>query len=113
MHSSAYYLAGYAVECGLKACIAKLMKSDEFPDKEFAKDCYTHELPKMVRLGQLDQLLKSAADANTLFGNDWATTKDWNEQCRYEVKTAADAHEFFQAITNPIDGVLPWIKTYW
>jgi hypothetical protein len=23
----AYYLAGYAVECALKACIAKLMKS--------------------------------------------------------------------------------------
>ena len=33
--SGAYYLAGYAVECGLKACIAKLTKPDEFPDKNF------------------------------------------------------------------------------
>lgn len=29
--SAAYYLAGYAVECGLKACIAKLTKAEEFP----------------------------------------------------------------------------------
>lgn len=28
----AYYLAGYAVECALKACIAKLTKADDFPD---------------------------------------------------------------------------------
>jgi hypothetical protein len=30
--SAAYYLAGYAVEAALKACIAKLMKAEEFPD---------------------------------------------------------------------------------
>ena len=46
----AYYVAGYAVECGLKACIAALMKADEFPDKDFAKDCYTHNIEKLVGL---------------------------------------------------------------
>ncbi len=29
--SGAYYLAGYAVECGLKACIAKLTGLARFP----------------------------------------------------------------------------------
>ena len=33
--SGAYYLAGYAVECALKACIAKMTKSEDFPDKDF------------------------------------------------------------------------------
>jgi HEPN domain-containing protein len=28
--AAAYYLAGYAVECGLKACIAKLTKAEDF-----------------------------------------------------------------------------------
>ena len=36
----AYYLAGYAVELALKACIIKtLMATDAFPDKEFSKNC--------------------------------------------------------------------------
>jgi hypothetical protein len=34
----AYYLAGYALECGLKACIAKLMNPDDFPRERAAKD---------------------------------------------------------------------------
>jgi len=29
----AYYLAGYAVECAIKACIAKGTRRYEFPDK--------------------------------------------------------------------------------
>jgi len=35
-----YYLAGYAVELALKACIIKsLMATDAFPDREFSKNC--------------------------------------------------------------------------
>ena len=33
----AYYLAGYALECGLKACIGKLMNPDYFPRDRAAK----------------------------------------------------------------------------
>jgi hypothetical protein len=29
----AYYLAGYSVECALKACIAKHTRRHDFPDK--------------------------------------------------------------------------------
>jgi len=36
--AGAYYLAGYAVECGLKSCIiAYLMKRDEFPERRFSE----------------------------------------------------------------------------
>src|SRR6267154_1899434 len=45
--SGAYYVAGYAVECGLKACIARLTAEHDFPPKvKFVQDCYTHELLK-------------------------------------------------------------------
>lgn len=37
--SGAYYLAGYAVECGLKACIARQIGQHEFPDKELTQRC--------------------------------------------------------------------------
>ena len=46
--AGAYYLAGYAVECALKACIAKLTSAEDFPDKEFAAKCFTHNLDKLV-----------------------------------------------------------------
>ncbi len=43
----AYYLAGYAVELALKACIIKrIMATDAFPEKEFSRNCYTHDLDK-------------------------------------------------------------------
>ena len=32
-YSGAYYLAGYAVECALKACFAKNVKQYDFPEK--------------------------------------------------------------------------------
>ena len=34
LFDGAFYLAGYAVECGLKACIAKGTRRGEFPDKK-------------------------------------------------------------------------------
>jgi hypothetical protein len=51
--SGAYYLAGYAVECGLKACIAKLTNLHDFPDKELAQRCYTHKIETLVEVAGL------------------------------------------------------------
>lgn len=31
-YDGAYYLAAYAVECALKACIARQIPAEEFPD---------------------------------------------------------------------------------
>ena len=39
--SAAYYLSGYAVECAIKACIARLTRAEEFPDKSFVDKCWT------------------------------------------------------------------------
>lgn len=51
--SGAYYLAGYAVELALKACIIKmLMATDAFPKKDFSKDCYTHAIEMLVKLAK-------------------------------------------------------------
>ena len=46
----AYYLAGYAVECGLKACIAKLTNQHDFPPKPRSiHDYYSHDIEKLVK----------------------------------------------------------------
>ena len=43
---AAYYLAGYAVECALKAHIAGQFKENQIPDRAFVNDIYTHDLGK-------------------------------------------------------------------
>jgi len=35
--SGSYYLAGYSIECALKACIAKQTRKSQFPDKRRAE----------------------------------------------------------------------------
>jgi len=42
----AYYLSGYAVECALKACIAKRTREHDFPEKKLVIDSHTHDLGK-------------------------------------------------------------------
>jgi HEPN domain-containing protein len=46
----AYYLAGYSVECALKACIAKLTKVHDFPHQDSPK-AFTHRLDVLCAAG--------------------------------------------------------------
>ena len=110
--AGAYYLAGYAVECGLKVCIAKLMKSEEFPDKTFAEKCWTHDLERLVVLAGLSARDTSAA-ADAELSDNWITVKDWSEASRYLRSTKAQAVELYAAITNQKHGVIPWIRLHW
>lgn len=47
-YEGAYYLSGYAVECALKACIAKQVKKFDFPDKRLALDSHSHNLEQLL-----------------------------------------------------------------
>jgi hypothetical protein len=58
LFDGAYYLAGYAVECALKACIAKGTRRFEFPDKRRVDSSYTHDLELLMRLANLDESLQ-------------------------------------------------------
>jgi hypothetical protein len=109
----AYYLAGYAVECALKACIARGYGAEEWPEKQFVADCHTHDILKLVRLAGLEGVRKVDAAANPNLGTNWGIVKDWSEQDRYERHSLAEAQRFYEAITHATDGVLPWIKARW
>ena len=41
--SGAYYLAGYAVECALKAKIAMQFRANEIPDRSLVNKAYDHD----------------------------------------------------------------------
>src|SRR4051812_16006672 len=57
--SAAYYLTGYAVECGLKSCVLRYLDDTGyiFRDRDYLKslaDCWTHDLLKLVKIAGLD-----------------------------------------------------------
>jgi HEPN domain-containing protein len=110
----AYYLAGYSVECALKACIARRIERHTFPDKQLATSVYTHELEKLVKLAGLDIALGSARADNANLDAHWAVVKDWNEAARYRHDiTASMATDMVRACSARKVGVLAWLKTHW
>lgn len=113
-YAAAYYLCGYAVECALKACIAKRTIRHDFPDKIFAATVYTHDLVKLLNAAGLTHTHQQHVDAHPAFGTNWAIVKDWSETKRYErTITESQARDFYSATTARANGVLKWIKAHW
>jgi HEPN domain-containing protein len=111
--AGAYYLAGYAVEGALKACIAKLMKSEEFPDRNFADKCWTHHLPQLLGLAGLKDDFHAALQADPELADHWDTVQEWDESSRYARRTKGEAEDLYEAITEKKHGVLSWRKFRW
>jgi hypothetical protein len=107
------YLAGYAVECGLKACIAKLMKAEEFPDKSFAEKCWTHDVDRLVLLAGLRDQRDADSKVDIQFRETWATVNEWDESSRYARTNKTDAQDLLDSVIDTKHGVLPWIKLHW
>lgn len=111
--SNAYYLAGYAVELGLKACISAQISADTLPDKALIKGILSHEFSTLIGLAGLAQELKHQQDADEHFASNWAIVSEWKPDTRYDLGDSTSAQLLIQAIADPTYGVLQWIKTHW
>ena len=111
--AGAFYLGGYTVECALKACIAKLTKEFDFPDKKQVDKSWTHNLETLVLVSGLAQQREADVKHDLDLATNWLKVKDWDETTRYEIKDQRAAQELYDAITDPKHGVLPWIQQYW
>lgn len=111
--SGAYYIAGYAVECGLKACIAKLTNLHDYPNKDLAFKCHTHKIEALVEVAGVKNQRDADATANPALGANWLITKDWDEKSRYQLWTEFQARELLVAVSDTTNGVMPWIKVRW
>lgn len=112
-YGGAYYLCGYVVECGLKACIAKQTRRHDFPDKKAVNESYTHDLTKLVKVAGLGLDLDKEMKSNPGFAVNWSVVKDWSEASRYEKHTKKEAQALYSAVVNRKQGVLRWIKVHW
>jgi HEPN domain-containing protein len=112
-YSGAYYLAGYSVECALKACIAKETRRYDFPDKGKVNSSFTHNLPDLARIANLKVEIELASSTSRQFASRWTAVCNWNEKSRYGIYTRSESEEIISAISTRSEGVLPWIKRRW
>lgn len=113
--AGAYYLAGYAVECALKACIlARVERTGVlFEDKKFSEKCWTHNFEVLLEAAELEATRNTEAAANQKFDTHWRFAWRWKEDARYRFISQIDAESLFAAVTDPNDGVLRWIRQHW
>lgn len=113
-YEGAYYLLGYAVECALKAYIAKQTKRYDFPDRKFVNDIYTHDLNKLLSASGLEPEHRRESRRNSSFELNWTIVKDWSEQSRYFTGIPrAKARDFRSAVVSRRNGILPWLQKWW
>ena len=111
--SSAYYLAGYAVELALKACAADLFQNNTIPDKNLVNALYTHSLENLMATSGLLPELKADIKNDAAFGANWGIVTKWNVSSRYEFWDPMAAASIIQAIVDEKHGVFPWLKKHW
>lgn len=112
-NEGAYYLCGYVVECGLKACIAKKTKRYDFPDKKIVDKSWTHDLTELVKTAGLELDLEKEIKNHQEFEVNWSVAKDWTEASRYGKHTDKEAQALYSAIADKKWGILQWIKRRW
>lgn len=111
--SSAYYLAGYAIELALKACISRQMQSDTIPERGFVNAIYTHDPTQLVSVAGLKPEFDAAVKADSQLAAHWAIVNNWSEASRYETWDATTAATLLTAVGDPDHGVLQWLRQRW
>jgi len=109
-YDAAYYLAGLAVECALKARIARATARYEFPDRRAAERAFTHDLGKLLDFAGLRLDLERTPPS---LRRDWELVSNWNVDVRYKAgETADQCQKYLRAVAGR-GGILPWLKQRW
>ena len=111
--SSAYYLAGYAIELSLKASISKLVLPNTLPEKGFVDAIYTHKLDSLLATAGLTVTFKEACANDHQLAAFWGVSSQWREASRYEFWDPASSAAMLLAVGEPNHGVFQWVKLHW
>ncbi len=99
--SAAYYLAGYAVELGIKACIADVFQADVIPDKSFVNAIHTHKLDELLGLAGVRKQLQDEMRTNGVPAAAWGVASKWTETSRYEMWDQFAAASMISEVGDP------------
>ncbi len=107
---AAYYLAGLAVECALKARIAGRFRANDIPDLKLVRDVYQHDLVALVRLAGLRDALALERQRDPTVDGYWNTMTTWSMDSRYAAWSKDEATAMVEAATERATGVLSCIR---
>jgi hypothetical protein len=113
--SGAYCIAGYAIECALKARIAALFRENEIPDRNLVNRVYTHDLTALLNPSGLEKPLERDRQSNKDLDRRWSIVKNWTEQARYSTWTEQEAVAIIDAIDGDgkSGGLFQWLSAHW
>ena len=122
---AAFYLAGYSIECALKAAVCKTLDQDNFykPDRSNRGNRYvqerifrefkTHNYNDLLVLSGLSAKFELARDDEPTLYLAWIEIEEaaWTEQYRYQLgtKSRQDVSNFIKAV----EILIVWISNYW
>ena len=121
-HEAAFYLAGYAVECGLKSAVCKTLQIDIFNlSTDIHRPFKTHRLDYLIVLAGLSKQLADdiANDASvSVAANSFVNAPSgvdrwlaWSEELRYNVTGCSPM--VCQEFVNNVDRFLVWLRNHW
>jgi AbiV family abortive infection protein len=109
--AGAYYLAGYAIECALKACIARQTREGDFPpDRKTVEKYYNHNLRGLCKEAGVPLEEKSRSDE--AFERYWNVVADWSEQSRYD-PAPRRSERFLKDFVRAVGEVVQWLQEHW
>jgi HEPN domain-containing protein len=114
-YQGAYYLAGYAVECALKACKAKNTDQYDFPpDRNTVNRIYSHNFNWLLQEAELEEAHEIETSTDSQFAVNCHQVIEWNEGTRYRPSILQnDAEEMTLAVADKDHGVLAGLRELW
>ena len=112
-YSAAYYLSGYAIELGIKACIAGLFQANTIPEKSFVNAVYSHRLDELLGLTGIKREFQDDMKNDPALSAAWGVASKWTETSRYSMWDQFAAASMIDAVGDQQHGVLQWLKKHW
>ena len=106
-------MTGLALECALKACIAKSSAQFDFPELKRVQDSWNHDLTKLLGTAGLNEEHAKRSRNDPQFEANWRTAKDWKVETRYERRSEREANDIYNASIEATHGIMPWIEEHW
>jgi hypothetical protein len=110
--SGAYYLAGYAIECALKAKISSQFRANEIPDKALVNGVYEHDLSKLLSLANLKEDHANAVSSDPDLRRYWTIITKWKSDARYKIWSLDEAANMLEAVGGD-KGLMQWLRSRW
>ena len=102
------------MECALKACIAKLTRAEEFPDKKSdVNTLFSHKIKELANRAGLQSLLAAKEKADPIFRANWAIVIEWDIEYRYKVVPKKEVKKLYNAVADDTNGVMQWLEQHW